>query len=309
MRRLCLESPSYPVTSLCKLFGVTKQAFYKYVDHSSERYARERFVLEFVKSVRHKDPGIGGDKLWLLYKAEFCCSDAAVGRDSFYAILSKYNLTIRKRFKSPRTTDSSHHLPKYPDLTVNLLPSHPNELWVSDITYIPIWLSEGNYEFCYLSLVTDAYSKEILGYCVGDTLESFYTVKALEMAIKHLDGIQPEGLIHHSDRGVQYASAEYISVLRKNKVLPSMTQTGNPKDNAIAERVNGTIKNELLKGMLFTSANEVSKAVATAVYFYNNERPHMSLNMLTPAQARLKQGPIEKKWISHRDKYLSAERI
>ena len=293
------------MVSLCKLFGVTKQAFYKYVDHSTDSSARERFVLEFVKRVRSKDPGIGGMKLWLMYRNEFVTSQAFVGRDCFCAILSKYKLTIRKRFRAPRTTDSSHHLPQYPDLTRTLLLEHPDQLWVSDITYITIWLPDGSYVFCYLSLVTDAYTKEIIGYCVGDTLGSCYTVEALEMAVRRIAAKEIKGLIHHSDRGVQYASADYIAILRHNGILPSMTEDGNPKDNAIAERVNGIIKNELLQGMRFSSIQEVRKAVATAVHFYNNERPHMSLDMLTPVQAGEMQGPIRKRWISYREKYLN----
>lgn len=305
MKRLCKEGFGYPVTSLCKLFGVTKQAFYKYVDHSMESYARERFVLEFVKRVRDKDPGMGGEKLWLMYRNEFGNSRACVGRDCFCAILAKYNLTVRKRFRAPRTTDSSHYLPQYPDLTRALLLERPNQLWVSDITYITIWLPDNSYVFCYLSLVTDAYTKEIIGYCVGDTLGSCYTVEALEMAMGRISGMEVRGLIHHSDRGVQYASADYIAVLRHNGVLPSMTESGNPKDNAIAERVNGIIKNELLQGMCFRTMAEVRKAVAAAIHFYNTERPHMSLNMLTPIQAGQMEGPIKKKWISYREKYLS----
>lgn len=304
MKRLCKESGVYNVTSLCKLFGVTKQAFYKYVDHSMDKYARERFVLEFVKRIRAKDPGIGGEKLWLMYRNEFVNSQASVGRDNFCSILSKYKLTVRKRLRAPRTTDSSHYLPQYPDLTKTLLLDHPYQLWVSDITYITIWLPNNSYVFCYLSLVTDAYTKEIIGYCVGDTLGSCYTVEALEMAIGRITEIEVQGLIHHSDRGVQYASADYIAILRHNGILPSMTETGNPKDNAIAERVNGIIKNELLQGMYFRSIEEVRKAVAAAVYFYNNERPHMSLNMLTPVQAGQMEGPLKKKWISYREKYL-----
>ena len=125
-------------------------------------------------------------------------------------------------------------------------------------------------------------------------------MKALEMAIGGIVGIEVNGLIHHSDRGVQYACADYIAILRHKGILPSMTENGNPKDNAIAERVNGIIKNELLQGMRFSSIQEVRKAVATAVHFYNNERPHMSLDMLTPVQAGEMQGPIRKRWISSR---------
>lgn len=306
MKRLCKESDGYTVISLCKLFGVTKQAFYKYVDHSMDRYIREHFVLEFVKRVRAKDPGIGGEKLWLMYRNEFGTSLACVGRDCFCDILSKYKLTVRKRLRAPRTTDSSHDLPRYPDLTRTLLVDHPNQLWVSDITYIPIWLPDGSYVFCYLSLVTDAYTKEIIGYCVGDTLGSCYTVEALEMAIGHISSVELKGLIHHSDRGVQYASADYITILRQNDILPSMTEDGNPKDNAIAERVNGIIKNELLQGIRFSSMEEVRQTLVTAVHFYNHERPHMSLDMLTPAQAREMVGTIKKRWVSYREKYLNA---
>ncbi|PQL45450.1 transposase, partial [Bacteroides thetaiotaomicron] len=131
------------------------------------------------------------------------------------------------------------------------------------------------------------------------------TVEALEMAVRRIAAKEIKGLIHHSDRGVQYASADYIAILRHNGILPSMTEDGNPKDNAIAERVNGIIKNELLQGMRFSSIQEVRKAVATAVHFYNNERPHMSLDMLTPVQAGEMQGPIRKRWISYREKYLN----
>ena len=120
------------------------------------------------------------------------------------------------------------------------------------------------------------------------------------MAVRRIAAKEIKGLIHHSDRGVQYASADYIAILRHNGILPSMTEDGNPKDNAIAERVNGIIKNELLQGMRFSSIQEVRKAVATAVHFYNNERPHMSLDMLTPVQAGEMQGPIRKRWISYR---------
>ena len=148
-----------------------------------------------------KRSGNWGEKLWLMYRNEFGTSSAAVGRDCFCAILSKYRLTVRKRFRAPRTTDSSHYLPQYPDLTRTLLADHPNQLWVSDITYITIWLPDDSYVFCYLSLVTDAYTKEIIGYCVGDTLGSCYTVEALEMAIGRIGGIEANGLIHHSDRG------------------------------------------------------------------------------------------------------------
>lgn len=228
----------------------------------------------------------------------------AVGRDRFEAIVSKFGLNVRKNKRSVRTTDSVHNLPKYPDLTRTLLADRPNQLWVSDITYIPVWCHEGTYTFCFLSLLTDAYSKEILGYCVGESLESIYTIAALEMGLKRLQDSPKVNLIHHSDRGVQYACFDYVYRLKSRGIRISMTESGNPKDNAVAERINGIIKNELLKGIFCHSVDEVSRAVQLAVDFYNNERPHMSLNMMTPVEAAKCSGILVKKWTSYREKYL-----
>ena len=136
----------------------------------------------------------------------------------------------------------------------------------------------------------DAYSKRILGRRVAPTLEAKYSIEALKPALETLPDGFAENLIHHSDRGTQYASADYIEVLTGHSITPSMTESGNPKDNAMAERINNTMKNELLKGMRFTSISEVIAAVARAVDFYNNERPHMSIDMMTPAMAAFCEG-------------------
>ena len=183
-----------------------------------------------------------------------------------------------------------------------------NQLWVSDITYIPFWLNPetGACDFCYLSLITDYYSKEIIGYSVGPTLETRYSMEALEMAVRHVADVKALAgtLIHHSDRGVQYASLEYTGRLKELGIRISMTESGDPKDNAVAERVNNTIKNELLKGMEFTGIGEVAAAVKAAVDFYNNERPHMSLDGMTPSEASLLTGEIRKRWTSYREKAI-----
>lgn len=268
-----------------------------------EYLAKERFVLAFIKEVRLKDPGIGGSKLWHMYRKSFG-NMYAVGRDRFEAIVSKFGLNVRKNKRSVRTTDSGHNLPKYSDLTQSLLPNRPNQLWVSDITYIPIGDSQGASKFCFLSLLTDAYSKEIIGYCVGESLESIYTLKALDMGLKRLEECKTVDLIHHSDRGVQYACFDYVNRLKSFGIRVSMTESGNPKDNAIAERVNGIIKNEFLKEVKCGSVDEVDRAVSLAVDFYNNERPHMSLNMMTPAEAAQCSGIMIKKWTSYKEKYL-----
>lgn len=287
---------------MCRLLGVSKQAYYKHDDRLMQRLARESFVVEFVKDVRKKDPGIGGNKLWLMYTQ--CFGDEnRVGYNRFYDIIEQYGLKVRKRKRRISTTDSRHDLPLYPNLVKDLIPTRPCQLMVSDITYIPLWTNpiNGEYKFCYLSLVTDYYTKEIIGYSVGDSLETQYTLKALEMALEHYKGNDLSGLIHHSDRGVQYASYAYTEKLKQYGIGISMTESGNPKDNAVAERVNNTIKNELLKGMSFFTINEVKKALRTAVDFYNNERPHLSLDGMTPSQASRTRGDIQKKWISFRE--------
>lgn len=148
---------------LSKLFGKSKQAYYKYDENVVLRkVAREAFVIEYVRGIRAIDPGIGGPKLWLMYKREFGDNDT-VGRDTFEDILDRNNLKVRIRIRKPKTTDSRHGLPTFPNLTKELIPTRPNQLWVSDITYIPIWVDDITYIFCYLSLILDAYTEEIIG--------------------------------------------------------------------------------------------------------------------------------------------------
>ena len=182
----------------------------------------------------------------------------------------------------------------------------PDRLIVSDITYIVIWKDEYTYVFCYLSLVLDAYTEEIIGWSVGETLSAVYPLEALAMAFGYIrsHGGSTEGLIHHSDRGCQYASHDYVNQLMGNRVRISMTESGDPKDNAQAERINNTMKNELLKGKVFTSIEEVRTAVAAAVDFYNRRRPHMSIDMMTPAEARGCSGPIRKRWRSYKEEAI-----
>lgn len=281
---------------------MSTQAYYKHGNTDLRKLAEEAFCVEFIRRVRQKDPGIGGGKLWRMYKKEFG-EDHGVGYNRFYDIIEKYGLKVRRKKRRAKTTDSSHDLPTYPNLVKELVPLRPNQLWVSDITYMVICVNAqtGEYGFCYLSLVTDYYTKEIIGWCVGETLEAKFAMEALNMALSRLDGNPAEDLIHHSDRGVQYASYDYTSLLKKHNIKISMTECGDPKDNAVAERVNGIIKNELLMGTSFFSIEEVRKALKVAVDFYNNERPHMSLDWKTPAEAALCTGELEKKWKSYRE--------
>ena len=309
MKNLHAKDPvRYGVRLLCELFGVTKQAYYKH-DESKvmQRAAQESFVLEFVRSVRARDPGIGGMKLWYMYRQSFEGNNP-VGRDRFADIINEHHLKVRMKVRKPKTTDSTHGLPTYPNIVKNFIPTGPNQLWVSDITYIAIWVDAFHYIFCYLSIVLDAYTEEIVGWSVGPTLETIYPLKALKMALMRLERKVEVNLIHHSDRGIQYASSEYVDLLNRNHISISMTETGDPKDNAQAERINNTMKNELLKDIRFTSLDEVVAAVSRAVDFYNNERPHMSIDMMTPVQAATQEGTIKKWWTSYRENAILSAR-
>lgn len=283
---------------------MTKQAYYKH-DESKvlARVAREAFALEYIKRIRSKDPGMGGCKVWKMYRRDFTGNNP-LGRDLFEDIINRHNLKVRLKVRKPRTTDSTHGLPTYPNLVKDLIPTRPNQLWVSDITYITIWIDAYHYAFCYLSLILDAYTEEIVGWSVGPTLDTTYPIQALEMALKRIDGHKDVDLIHHSDRGCQYASTRYIKLLKDNDIRISMTESGDPKDNAQAERINNTMKNELMKDMRFSCIEEVIAAVGRAVSFYNNERPHMSIDMMTPAMAAQCEGEIKKHWISYREKAI-----
>ena len=288
-----------PVADLCRLFGVSKQAYYQYdEDVALAKAAREEFALQYIREIRKLDPGIGGVKIWYMYKSEFGC-DYPIGRDRFCRILDENGLKLRLRIKRPRTTDSTHGLPTYPNFIKEYIPTAANQLWVSDMTYIVIMDDDFHYHFCYLSLILDAYSEEIIGWSVGPTLETTYPIEALRMALQRIRGNDVH-LIHHSDRGCQYASREYVNILKANGIQISMTESGDPKDNAQAERINNTMKNELLKGRIFRSINEVIAAVAVAVDFYNNRRPHMSIGMMTPARAAESTGDRDMKWKSWR---------
>lgn len=290
------------------MLGYSKQAYYKYDGEAvMAKMAREEFALQYAREIRMKDPGMGVIKLWTMYRRHFEGA-APIGRDRFEALMDENGLKVRARIRKPRTTDSSHGLPVYPNLIGEFIPDRANQLWVSDITYIMIWHSNGTYTFCYLSIVLDAYSEEIVGWCLGDTLSAQYPVMALKMALKRLEGLRELDLIHHSDKGCQYASREYVNLLESVGARISMTENGDPKENAKAERINNTMKNELLKGMVFKSMEEAGKAISDAVDFYNNIRPHMSVDMMPPTEAAKMTGPIKKKWRSYREEAIQKKK-
>ena len=242
------------------------------------RCKREAPIVAFARSIRSEDPGIGARKIWLMAGNVF--GERMIGRDAFYALLEREGLRLR-RPRPRHTTNSNHRYHKYHNMIKDFVPHGPNLLWVSDITYIQL----ANGECCYLHLVTDAYSHKVIGWCLSPTLEAKYTLDALREAINQAQGYDLSKLIHHSDRGVQYCCDEYITQLKEHHIRISMTEDSNPTDNGMAERVNGIIKNEFLEP-LQTPKNllEALPLVDHAVRTYNTLRPHLNLNMRTPAQ-------------------------
>ena len=212
------------------------------------------------------------------------------GRDALFDLLRSQGLLVKKRRRGkPRTTFSFHRFYKYPNRIIGFIPSGPDQLWVSDITYICL-----SKKFAYLSLVTDAYSRKIVGYELCKTLSATGCINALQMAVKH-SASGSEGLIHHSDRGIQYCCNDYVKLLEKHHIGISMTQSGDPLENALAERVNGILKDELLAAS-YPCYVQAQPLVGKAIELYNNVRPHSSIGMLTPARAHLMTGALKKLW-------------
>lgn len=274
--------------TLCRLFGYTRQAYYQQKVRIERSAVRSDLVLQEVARLRVAQKFIGGRKL-LEVMSEYCSEHGIeIGRDAMFDLLRDHSLLVRKRkCRKPRTTFSCWWRRRYPNLIREFVPVAPNQVWVSDITYIRI-----KEDFGFLSLVTDAYSRKIVGYYLGKDLSAKGCVAALRMAIRN--NPDREGLIHHSDRGSQYYSSEYMAMLGSN-IRVSMTEKGDPRENAIAERVNGILKNELLERK-FNRLTEAKVAIDKAVSIYNHLRPHMSIDMLTPAVAHRGQGPLKRHW-------------
>ena len=283
---------------ICRLLGVTRQAYYQHFWHLSDLTVEQQLVLNWVGEIRQIHPVIGGRKLFYLLQPFLFEHQIKMGRDALFDLLAENKLLVRKRRRRINTTQSHHWLKKYPNLIKDWHPSKPNQLWVSDITYIP--LING---FLYLSLITDAYSHKILGYSVANNLEATHTIKALKMALKDLTQ-KPGRLIHHSDRGVQYCSFDYVNLLKENNIEISMTENGDPLENAVAERVNGIVKGEYLEHYSLNNQGQVDELIIDIINRYNTLRPHQSIRMKTPEIVHEKQLLINKTW-SKKKQYLT----
>lgn len=278
---------------LCGWFGITRQAYYQNNWEGVSTTLEEELIIQQVKKIRSNHKRMGTRKLYEMLHPFMQEHAIKMGRDVLFNLLSANHLLVRRRKRRIKTTNSFHWLRKYPNLIKGFVPTAINELWVSDITY---WKLEENP--VYISFITDAYSHKIVGYQVADTMEAIETVRALQMGISSLGADRPVNLIHHSDRGIQYCSQSYIKLLKENGIQISMTENGDPLENAIAERVNGIIKDEYLDNYQVNTINQAKELLKAVIELYNTERPHMSISNFTPNQIHQSKTKIqtEKLW-------------
>ncbi len=263
------------LTMVCKGFDLNRDAYYKYTQRADKRKEIERKIVAIVKERRKSLPREGVRKLKVSLADEFYKANLKVGRDTLFNILRTHKmLTLRKKY-SARTTNSYHRFYKYKNSIKDVKVTRPNQVWVSDITYIRTVKG-----FCYLALITDVYSRKIVGFDLSDSLELKGCVRALQKALYQAENIK--GLIHHSDRGIQYCSNIYTQILKRKKINISMTEENHCYENALAERVNGILKDEFYLDQVFTDVAQAKKAAKNAIKLYNEIRLHLSLGFKTP---------------------------
>ena len=260
----------------CILFGIDRQVYYRKIKRRIIKQDKAQLVVKMVLEIRTQMPRIGAKKLYYLLGNDL--KTLKIGRDKFIDILRANHLLILPKRSYHITTNSHHRFRKYKNQLLDLQITQPEQVWVSDITYI------GKREKpCYLSLITDAYSKKIVGYNLSDNLNTESSLAALILAVKHRKNKEIP-LIHHSDRGLQYCSNEYQKILHKNDIQPSMTQNSDPYENAVAERINGILKQEFYIDKYNKDLPIMKQIIKETIEIYNEKRPHLSNHMLTPNQ-------------------------
>lgn len=272
------------MTYACDGFGISRQAYYKQVHNIQQKQIYAEHVVAKVHDIRITMPKLGVRKLYHLLGTSL-----NIGRDKLFHIMRANNMLIKPTKSYTKTTMSKHWLHKHPNLLKNIMINRPEQVYVSDITYV-----KSKQKTHYLSLITDAYSRKIVGFHLSDDLGAESVSKALKMAVRNR--IYNNPLIHHSDRGLQYCSELYQKILAKNKITPSMTDGYDCYQNALAERINGILKQEFL----FNKPNnnqELSALIRQSIYIYNNNRPHLALNMEIPNFRHTKQKTDRKKSI------------
>jgi transposase InsO family protein len=263
------------ISKVCACFDITRDAYYKYLKRFELRKIVGNKVIDLVKEERKIQPRVGTRKLHEALLDQFVAFGFKIGRDSLFDILRTHNMLVRPKKVSCKTTDSYHRFRTYKNLVKGLIINRPNQVWVSDITYIRTING-----FCYLALVTDLFSRKIVGYDISDSLELAGCLRAFKRALK--TARPAEGLIHHSDRGSQYCSNQYVAELKKRKIEISMTEENHCYENAVAERVNGILKDEFYLDQCFFNTSHAKNATKNAIDIYNNKRLHLSLAYKTP---------------------------
>lgn len=267
----------YTVVQVCRQFGISRQGYYKVRKQKQQTDIEERKLIQKVLELRMQMPMLGGRKLYFLLKQEIQSSSKLPGRDKFFKLLRDNNLLVKSKRYRPKTTESKHRFRKYDNLIKDLEISRVNQVYVSDITYL-----RTVDRFCYLFLITDLYSRKVMGEDLSETLAIEGSLKALKMATDKIKN--PNGSIHHSDRGIQYCSNIYTEKLKRLGIKISMSEQANPYENAVAERVNGILKQEFMLDKVFPDIRTARNAVREAIKIYNEKRPHMSLGYKTPEQ-------------------------
>lgn len=295
-----LRQPKIGLSRLCRLFGITRQAYYQSFYREEFVGIEQELVLKEVVSIRKNHPRIGTRKLYVMLEQFMLEHQIKMGRDALFDLLSLHGLLIRKRRRKITTTQSNHWLKKYPNLIREFVPIAPNQLWVSDITY---WKTKAG--LFYISLITDVYSHKIVGYNLAETLEAVESLQALQMAFSENKNVQ--NLIHHSDRGSQYCSFKYVNLLQDYNIRISMTENGDPLENAVAERVNGILKEEYLDCYGVENMLEAKVLLEQVVKLYNQERPHMSIGNLAPQKVH--DGSLGKGEIKWKNYYRKKELV
>lgn len=281
------------VSDLTELLGYSKQAYYKNIKIKERGDIQESLVLDLVKQKRKLWKKGSGRNLHAALKEEFNRHNVKMGRDKFFDLLRNNELLIKKKHRRTRTTFSYHRFHKYPNLIRELKIERVNQVIVTDITYL--YLS-GTDSFAYLFLVIDLFSRKVLGFNISDSLSAKSGVKALRMALRNMS--DTNNTIHHSDRGIQYCSHKYTKILKDNSIRISMTENSDPLENAVAERINKTLKEEFTteKQVSFTNYRQAKIMMSQFIKFYNDERPHRSLEMYTPTIAYEMNRKLKRKW-------------
>jgi len=260
---------------ICAQFGITRQTYYQQAKRDMQRQVEEEVILEMVRQVRRKHPRLGTRKMLLKIRPMLAIEGIQIGRDRLFRLLRERDMLVKRTKAYRRTT-----IPGYwhtPNLLPGMTISQPNQVWVCDITYLEVKMGR----FAYLFLLMDLFSRFIIGWHAANSLAAEGAVDCLRMALKQLPETERK-VIHHSDHGVQYSSRPYMEILNQNGIRPSMGEVGNCYDNAFAERVIGTLKNEYLLNARFSDHRQVHFAAIEAIHNYNTDRPHMSLSMAVP---------------------------